>query len=105
MLVPGLDKTMTRPAQSFVLAALTTLVTSTIATAETAPQPPKGSFTPYPTLNIQVDPNLTNVNKADYVLGPGDQLQICMAKPTYLLGHLPCWLMEPLVFPLSVASL
>jgi polysaccharide biosynthesis/export protein len=78
MLVPGLDKTMTRPAQSFVLAALTTLVTSTIATAETAPQPPKGSFTPYPTLNIQVDPNLTNVNKADYVLGPGDQLQINM---------------------------
>jgi polysaccharide biosynthesis/export protein len=78
MLVPGLDKTMTRPAQSLVLAALTTLVTSTIATAETAPQPPKGSFTPYPTLNIQVDPNLTNVNKADYVLGPGDQLQINM---------------------------
>jgi polysaccharide biosynthesis/export protein len=78
MLVPGLDKTMTRPAQSFVLAALTTLVTSTIATAETSPQPPKGSFTPYPTLNIQVDPNLSNVNKADYVLGPGDQLQLNM---------------------------
>lgn len=78
MLVPGLDKTMTRPAQSFVLAALTTLVTSTIATAETSPQPLKGSFTPYPTLNIQVDPNLSNVNKADYVLGPGDQLQLNM---------------------------
>jgi polysaccharide biosynthesis/export protein len=78
MSVPGLDKTMTRPAQSFVLAALTTLVTSTIATAETSPQPLKGSFTPYPTLNIQVDPNLSNVNKADYVLGPGDQLQLNM---------------------------
>jgi polysaccharide biosynthesis/export protein len=86
MSVPGLDKTMTRPAHSFVLAALTTLFASTIATAGTSPQAPgqapnqapKGSFTPYPTLNIQVDPNLSNVNKADYVLGPGDQLQLAM---------------------------
>jgi polysaccharide biosynthesis/export protein len=92
MSVPGLDKTMTRPAQSFVLAALTTLVTSTIATAQTSPQastspqPPKGSFTPYPTLNIQVDPNLSNINKADYVLGPGDQLQLNMYGQTDLFS-------------------
>jgi polysaccharide biosynthesis/export protein len=86
MSVPGLDKKMTRPAQSFVLAALTTLVTSTIATAETAPQAPKGSFTPSPTLNLQVDPSLSNANKADYVLGPGDQLQLNMYGQADLFG-------------------
>jgi polysaccharide biosynthesis/export protein len=90
MSVPGLDKNldkkMTRPAQSFVLAALTTLVTSTIATAETTPQAPKGSFTPSPTLNLQVDPNLSNANKADYVLGPGDQLLLNMYGQADLFG-------------------
>jgi polysaccharide biosynthesis/export protein len=76
---------MTRPAQSLVLAALATLFSSTVAAAaETSPPAPKGSFTPYPTLNIQVDQNLSNVNKADYVLGPGDQLQLNMYGQTDL---------------------
>jgi polysaccharide biosynthesis/export protein len=93
---------MTRPAQSFALAALTTLVTSSVVAAQTVPAVPTAptaptvptaptapavpivpnksgtTFTPFPTTNIQVDPNLTNVNKADYVLGPGDQLQLNM---------------------------
>ncbi len=69
---------MTRPAQSLALAALTTVLASTVVHAQTPVKESGATFTPYPTLNIQVDPNLTNVNKADYVLGPGDQLQLNM---------------------------
>lgn len=69
---------MTRPAQSLALAAFTTLVTSTYVAAQSSPNGVNSSFTPFPTLNIQVDPNLSNINKADYVLGPGDQLQLNM---------------------------
>lgn len=68
---------MTRPAQSFALAALTTLATSAVVTAQPT-NTPGASFTTLPPLNVQVDPNLTRVNKADYVLGPGDQLQLNM---------------------------
>jgi polysaccharide biosynthesis/export protein len=81
-----LDKTMIRPAQSLVFAALTTLFTSTVVAAEILPKVPKGSFTSNPALNIQLDPNLSNVNKADYVLGPGDQLQLNMYGQTDLFS-------------------
>jgi polysaccharide biosynthesis/export protein len=84
MLVPGLDKKMIRPAQSLVFTALTTLFSSTIAAAQITPKIPERSFSAAPTLNLQTAPNLSNINKANYVLGPGDQLQLNMYGQTDL---------------------
>lgn len=89
MSVPGLDKKMTRPAQSLCLAALTTLLTSTALTA--APLPAnKPSFAPLPGLSgngpTSSGPDLSIINRADYVLGPGDQLQLNMYGQTDLFA-------------------
>jgi polysaccharide biosynthesis/export protein len=75
---PGLDKKMTRPAQSLVLIALSTFVS---ATALTASPSSSQQISPPPLLPGQGNSSsttLTNANQADYVLGPGDQLKIDM---------------------------
>jgi polysaccharide biosynthesis/export protein len=75
---PGLDKKMTRPAQSLVLIALSTFVSTTAFTAS-----PSSSqqISPPPILSVPDNSSsatLSNVNQADYVLGPGDQIKLDM---------------------------
>jgi polysaccharide export outer membrane protein len=79
---------MTRPVQSLCLAALTTFVASTPVMAESSSSPsPKASFsTPLPALNEPNKPNFANINQADYILGPGDQLQLSMYGQTELFA-------------------
>lgn len=76
-LTPGLDKKMTRPAKSLVLIALSTLV-STMALA--APSSSQQISPPpvLPGLGNSSPASLSNVNQADYVLGPGDQIKLDM---------------------------
>ncbi len=75
---------MTRPVRSTALAACATFFASTAIAAEpSSNQVP--SFTPQ-LPNFQGSPNLSNLNQADYVLGPGDQLQLTMYGQTDLFG-------------------
>jgi polysaccharide biosynthesis/export protein len=104
LLNPGLDKKMTRPAQSLVLLALSTFVSTTALTAtpsssQQTPPPspldsPSNPSSPSSNPNSFSRPNrpsnpssssnptsaatLSNINQADYVLGPGDQIKIDM---------------------------
>jgi polysaccharide biosynthesis/export protein len=69
---------------SLTLAVLTTLVASTAIAAEpSSKQVP--SFTSLP-VNLKADPNLSNINLADYILGPGDTLQLTMYGQDDLFG-------------------
>ncbi|MGB8699808.1 MAG: SLBB domain-containing protein [Thermosynechococcaceae cyanobacterium] len=85
MSLPGLEKMMTRPVQSLALVALTTFMTSTAIAAESVPKP-QTSFTTLPALGGQSEPSLSTINQADYVLGPGDQLQLNMYGQTDLFA-------------------
>jgi polysaccharide biosynthesis/export protein len=72
---------------SLTLAVLTTLVASTAIAAEpSSNQVP--SFTPLP-VNLNTNPNLSNINQADYILGPGDGLQLSMYGQEDLFGKTP----------------
>jgi polysaccharide biosynthesis/export protein len=78
LLNPGLDKKMTRPAQSLVLIALSSFVS---ATALTATPSSSQQISPPPLLPNRDNSSpatLSNVNQADYVLGPGDQIKLDM---------------------------
>jgi polysaccharide biosynthesis/export protein len=87
---------MKRPAYSLTLALLSTAVTSVTAIAQQSPQQPTltpgatpaPQAAPQPTFQPAVTgpasapfsstPGLSKINQADYVLGPGDQLQFNM---------------------------
>jgi polysaccharide biosynthesis/export protein len=77
---PGLDKKMTRPAQSLVLIALSTFVSTTALTATAAPSSSEQISPPpiLPGLGNSSPASLSNINQADYVLGPGDQIKLDM---------------------------
>jgi polysaccharide biosynthesis/export protein len=78
---------MPRSSRSIALAALTTLVASTAIAAEPSSNQRPG-VTPLPTVNLQNN-GLSNINQADYVLGPGDVLQLTMYGQTDLFGTTP----------------
>jgi len=85
---PGLDNLMmSRSSHSIALAALTTFVASTAIAAEPSSNR-SPAFTPLPTVNLQNN-GLANINQADYVLGPGDVLQLTMYGQTDLFGATP----------------
>lgn len=87
---------MKRPAYSLTLALLSTAVTSVTAIAQQSPQQPTltpgttpaPQTAPQPTFRPAVTgpasvplsstPGLSRINQADYILGPGDQLQFNM---------------------------
>lgn len=86
---------MTRPAHSLCLVALTTLAATAPALSQSPPSTsPPASFTPTPPLSPSpsappapsqpASANFGIVNQADYVLGPGDQLQLSMYGQTEL---------------------
>jgi polysaccharide biosynthesis/export protein len=78
---------MPRSSRSIALAALTTFVASTAIAAEPSSNQ-RPAFTPLPTVNLQNN-GLSNINQADYVLGPGDVLQLTMYGQTDLFGTTP----------------
>ncbi len=79
---------MPRSSRSIALAALTTLVASTAIAAEPSSKKQYPALTPSPSVNLQNN-GLSNINQADYVLGPGDVLQLTMYGQTDLFGTTP----------------
>lgn len=95
---------MNRSARSFAIAVLSTSLTSVAAIAQQSPPPLTPGATPGATPAVQpapgnsvqpaisgpppgtfsTTPGLSRINEADYILGPGDQLQFSMFGQTEL---------------------
>ena len=70
---------MIRPIQSIATVVLSTMVSTAALAADPAQSGGQdASFTPVPSLDLQTSTGLTEINTADYILGPGDELKLDM---------------------------